>query len=139
LHHLKLCGHGTLRQHTIFAYWCDRVCILMWQSSHYKKKVIQRLIFSYQMKWLLIVIKIVTKLNFGRDGNQQGVENPTWNGLLCWPKNFIEYDFGIHVAEMKDHKHKTYGLLCWSKNSIEYDFCIHVVEMNKTSHEVIFL
>jgi len=33
--------------------------------QHYKKKAIWRPIFSYQMKWLLIVTKIVTKLDFG--------------------------------------------------------------------------
>jgi len=32
---------------------------------HYKKKTIKRPIFSYQMKWLLIVTKIVIKLYFG--------------------------------------------------------------------------
>jgi len=29
-----------------------------------KKKVIWRSIFSYQIKWLLIMIKIITKLDF---------------------------------------------------------------------------
>jgi len=30
-----------------------------------QEKVIYRPIFSYQMKWLLIVTKLVIKLNFG--------------------------------------------------------------------------
>jgi len=45
--------------------WNHKNKVVFKGGLHYKKKAIYRPIFSYQMKWLLIVTKIVTKLDFG--------------------------------------------------------------------------